>query len=85
MSERYLTFTVHYFKPSGKYYTTGSFAMTASTTEVEDGKYSVSMFDAVNALKEQFQNNKAPGLSGWNGGYYALVDHPEGYPCLIVP
>jgi hypothetical protein len=82
---RFLTFTVQYFRKSGKYYTTGYFAMTAQTCELEDGKYSVCMDTPTEHLKGYFKDRQAPGLSGWYGDFYALLDHPEGYPCLLMP
>jgi hypothetical protein len=82
-TSRLLTFAVKYFKPTGKYYATGYFSLQAQTTELDDGRYSVSMFDVVEYLEKEFLSGNAPGLSSWSNNYIVLLEHEEGYPILF--
>ncbi len=78
------TFTVWYFKPSGKFYASADFPLeVAAIGPDESHPY---MHDAQDFLTDLRLNGKAaepmPGLTGkWFGPM--LVNHPDGFPCLI--
>jgi hypothetical protein len=64
-----------YFKPSGKYYTTGEYETNLP--------YMYEVFEEVRRMKRE---NKLPGLNGgsWSGPIYVIApDHPNNYPGLI--
>lgn len=76
-------FTVSYFKPSGKWYTTTDYDYNV---RVITGKVTIPyMADVVAHLRglRDSQTGRLPGLQSgqWEG--HILVDCEEGYPCLI--
>jgi hypothetical protein len=75
------TINVMYFKSSGKYYATGEFHSSANeiATDIID------MSQVVNEFKGMRIDGKAPGLSTDGAEFYAVVDSPSGFPCLIFP
>lgn len=81
-----LSFTVQYFKPSGKYYDEGKFdlsvtVMPTGTVDMEE------VFDHLKQLQaEQHTGGSLPGLvAGFGKEFTLYVTHPEGYPGLIPP
>lgn len=76
------TFTVQYFKGTGKFYSEGTFAL-ATLPVAGDGPY---MYDAVNHIKKlRAAGEPLPGLSSsWKDGFI-VVDHDQGFPILILP
>lgn len=76
------TFRIVYFKPNGKMYVSDTFQL--ETAMIGPDHNHPSMADAVEHI-ETLRNNGGPmpGIRGcWSGPI--LVDHPEGYPNLIL-
>lgn len=72
---------INYFKPNGKYYSTGEYL-----TKVENNGNTYAVFDEVEELQH---TGKLPGLIEGSGkDYYIHVNCdnlPNGFPCIIHP
>lgn len=77
-------FSVQYFKPSGKFYSSGEFTLLATDCG-PPGHPTAYMDDAVQWLRGLGRNESLPGLisSKWDG--FIVADSDEGHPVLIVP
>jgi len=84
MTRKQFTFTVTYFKPSGKFYTEDKF--TANIHMNEGGApHMPHVVAKVRGWRDEGSPGSLPGLSGGGWAGYILVDCEEGYPCLIIP
>lgn len=83
--------SITYFKANGKFYTSAQFEWTGACIEGEvRANPSPNMNDVVATVRgwrDHGGQGSLPGLSRFSGGWdgYILVDHPLGYPCLILP
>ena len=83
MTSEDFTFTIQYFKLSGKYYTETVLNMNVRAC-TGPGPRTAFMHDAVEKLQSMVRNKEQlPGLSsrGWEG--HILIDCEDGFPCLI--
>jgi hypothetical protein len=79
--KREFLFTIWYFKPNGKFYTSADVHWSVRVSG-SDGPY---MADAVARLRGLRDHESAlPGLSGgWDGPI--VINCDTGFPCLIPP
>ena len=70
---------ITYFKPSGKYYTSGEYETSA---EVKDGM--VSMYIVSDEIKRMRSEKKLPGIVN-GSGFFIVADCAEGYPIMLHP
>jgi hypothetical protein len=81
--KRVFHFKVTYFKPSGKYYTHGTFDLECTNcgTEEHPTAYMITVVDHMKAMRDR-RDAVMPGLTGcWHG--HILVECDQGFPCLI--
>lgn len=74
------TFTIQYFKPSGKFYSESELSL-----EIDGGDRGVPyMPDVCACVRALRETGNLPGLGSgrWPGPIY--ITHPEAYPCLIL-
>lgn len=82
--KEWFTITIKYFKPSGKYYSEGSFNLEVTDCGPPGHPtcYMNEVADHVRGLRDR--GERMPGLSGsWSAGHI-LIDCEEGYPVLIL-
>jgi hypothetical protein len=81
------TYTVEYFKRSGKLYTSDEFELETAYTDVgtpEGVIHQPYTPEAVDYIRQCRDGKKLPGLvGGWDGPI--LVRHEQGVPHLILP
>ena len=85
MKRGLVEFTVEYFKPSGKFYSSDKFITEVQliTTESEDIAYMQDVVDYLKGLRAR--RLPVPGLSGSGLDFFIRVDCEIGHPCLILP
>jgi hypothetical protein len=81
-------FAITYFKPSGKYYESCLAEINANRKDNGETNIEADTFympGVCDQIREMNAAGQLPGLQSgrWEG--FILVDHPHGYPCLIVP
>ncbi len=79
MSTLILVFSVQSFKPSGKFYTE-DFEKIPMEIYSEETPYIAYMPDAIKWVRS---NERYINLL--KQGFYLLVNHSLGYPCLVTP
>jgi hypothetical protein len=89
MYRKTFTYTVEYFKRSGKLYTSEEFELETAYTDVETPEgtihqpYTPEAVEYIRRQRDQ-SDGRLPGLSGtWFGSI--LVRHEQGVPHLILP
>lgn len=68
--------TVTYFKPSGKYYSTGEYITQKSH-----------MYEVFDEFRAMLQRGERPGLVDGHSGFTAILncdEHPMGYPAMFT-
>ncbi len=82
-TKRQFSFTIWYFKPSGKFYSEGTMELATDNcgSDQHPTAYMQDAVDHICGLRDG-KGNHMPGLSGrWHGPI--LVNCEDGYPCLI--
>lgn len=76
MAKKQRKVEITYFKPSGKFYSKGSYISSKEH-----------MFEIYDEVEELFRLGKRPGLVDGHSGFSAYVECPEhelNVPCLII-
>lgn len=82
------SFEVWYFKESGKFYTESNWETEVDALGPEgNAPYMQEAVARLRGLRDSGGQGAMPGLSQWTEGWAGpiLLNHPEGYPCLILP
>jgi len=87
--KRTFTFTLNYYKPSGKWYTSAEAKWEIRDIGTSRGMpplpYMPDVADKIRDLRDNGSAGALPGIGsrGWYG--FILADCDDGFPCLVTP